>query len=296
VKIIVNLSFAPVKTSMKWMLLLPLTLMAVHPSGASESASRSADPIVGQWRWPTAQDQVVQIKADGTFWMGDKAVGRWNVLDVKQRSYLLRWDEGQWEDRAALSENGQKLRCRTLENHRFTAERVSLRVLPAAKAKTTSELPRAVTEAFTRFDKTVAEVTKRSGDKARAALESELKHRTRSGDLDAALATKNALQSLDARLEKLQTGAFLPPSPVGKWERQDGRVLIIETNGKGTIIRGNESPEPLLWKLADWRYALTFPTLTEMPGIVTYIWPENDGSWGYAFTDGKKVGNMKKLP
>jgi hypothetical protein len=208
----------------------------------------------------------------------------------------LRWDDGQWEDRAALSENGQKLRCRTLDNHRFTAERVSLAVVPTAGPKATSELPRAVTEALARFDKTVAEVTKRSGDKARTALESELKHRTRSGDLDAALATKNALQSLDARLEKLQTGASLPPSPIGKWERPDGKVLIIEANGKGTIIRGSDGPAPLLWRLADWRYALTFPTLTDAPGWVTYIWPENDGSWAYAFTDGKKVGNMKKLP
>jgi hypothetical protein len=159
-----------------------------------------------------------------------------------------------------------------------------------------SQLPRAISDALTRFDREVDDAAKRFGGKAVAVLESEIKRRTQAGDLEAALATKSALLSLETKLEKLRAGVSLPPSPVGKWERQDGRVLIVEQNGKGTILRGNEGPAPLEWKLADGRYALTFPTLTNMPGIVTYIWPEKDGTWAYAFTDGAKVGNMKKLP
>ena len=157
-------------------------------------------------------------------------------------------------------------------------------------------LPRSVTEAFASFDKAVGEAAKRAGSKARTALDSEIKRHTRAGDLETALAAKNALQSIEAKLDKMTGTSSQPASPIGKWQRQDGRVLVIEASGTGTIIRGNESPEPLTWKMEGGRYALRFPTLTNMPGIVTYIWPEQDGSWAYAFTDGAKVGNMKKIP
>jgi hypothetical protein len=157
-------------------------------------------------------------------------------------------------------------------------------------------LPRSVADAFSSFDKAVGDVAKRAGPKARMALDREIKRHTRAGELDTALAAKTALQSIEAKLDKMTSVSSQPVSPVGKWQRQDGRVLVIEASGTGTIIRGNESPEPLVWKMEGGRYALRFPTLTNMPGIVTYIWPQQDGSWAYSFTDGAKVGDMKKLP
>lgn len=165
-----------------------------------------------------------------------------------------------------------------------------------ASDRTDVELPRAVTDALASFDKTVAQAANQSANRARVALEQEIKRRTQAGDLDTALAAKDALQSIEARLDKFRNGVSLPISPVGKWQRQDGRVLVIEHGGKGMIFRGNESPEPLQWRPDGERYALTFPTLTNMPGIVTYVWPDGDGSWSYAFTDGVKVGTMKKMP
>jgi hypothetical protein len=157
-------------------------------------------------------------------------------------------------------------------------------------------LPRPVTEAFAGFDKAVGEVAKRAGSKARAALDSEIKRQTRAGDLETALAAKNALQSIEARLDKMTSTTSQPASPIGKWQTQDARVLVIDASGTGTIIRGNENPEPLVWKMEGGRYALRFPTLSNMPNGVIYIWPEQDGSWAYASTDGAKAGSMKKLP
>lgn len=158
------------------------------------------------------------------------------------------------------------------------------------------EPPKAVVDALVTFNKTVGHAAKRAAAKATAALEAEVKRRTQAGDLETALAGSNALQSIEAKLDKFRTGSALPSNPVGRWYREDGRVLVIEGGGKGTIFRGKESPEPLQWRSDGDRYALTFPTLTNMPGIVTYIWPDNDGAWSYAFTDGKRVGGMKKMP
>lgn len=157
-------------------------------------------------------------------------------------------------------------------------------------------LPRTVTEAFAGFDRAVGEAAKRAGSTARAALDSEIKRHTRAGDLETALAAKNALQSIEARLDKMTSTSSQPASPIGKWQTQDGHVLVIDAGGTGTVIRGNESPEPLVWKMEGGRYALRFPTLTNVDSVVTCIWPDQDGSWAYASANGAKAGSMKKLP
>jgi len=171
-------------------------------------------------------------------------------------------------------------------------------LLPTVEATepASDTLPKAVKDALAAFDKTTEDAAKRAAVKATAALESEIKRRTQAGDLDTALAAKNALQSINARMDKFVSGSSQLISPVGKWQTQDGRVLIIEVGGKGLVSRGSERPEPLEWKLDAGRYVMTFPTLDKASISVASIWSEKDGSWSYASTDGKRLGSLRKLP
>ena len=158
------------------------------------------------------------------------------------------------------------------------------------------EPPKAVKDALATFDRTNEDAAKRAAARARAALELEIKRRTQAGDLDTALAAKNALQSINARMDKFVSLSSQQGSPVGKWQTQDGMVLVIETGGKGLVSRGSERPAPLEWKLDAGRYVMTFPTLDRASIAVASIWSEKDGSWSYASTDGRTSGSLQKLP
>jgi len=155
------------------------------------------------------------------------------------------------------------------------------------------DLPKPVQQVLAQFDKEVAEQLERAAARVRLVTEGEIKRKTQAGDLDGALALKQVLTHFEQRLKDLSGATTPAASPVGKWHRPDGRVYIIEEGGKGIIVRGNEGTEPLEWRAVGAKFRITFPTL---PNTVNHIWPENDGSWSYAWENpDQAAGSLSRL-
>jgi hypothetical protein len=93
---------------------------AMTPAKAQKA---EVDPIVGRWRWFNAI--VVDIEPDGTFSVGDTHRGEWKPVKDKRRQYLLRWDEGVFEDKLTLSSDFQKLKGWNQQRVRVSGTRIN---------------------------------------------------------------------------------------------------------------------------------------------------------------------------
>lgn len=155
------------------------------------------------------------------------------------------------------------------------------------------QYPKQIEQIVERFDKEVSGQLSKAAVKVRDVLENEIKRKTQRGDLDGAMATKDALTQFERKVSDFIAPTTPAQSPVGKWRRPDGRVYVIEAQGKGIIVRGNEGAEPVEWTPVGAKFRITFPTL---PNVTNYIWPEKDNTWSYSWEDpAKKIGTLDRV-
>ena len=160
-------------------------------------------------------------------------------------------------------------------------------------AKAAEDFPKSVKQVVDQFDQALAVQVSRAADKVRPILENEIRRRTQKGDLDGALAMKQVSMNFEERVKVLSAPTAPAVSPVGKWRRPDGRVYVIEPEGKGIIVRGNEGAEPITWEAVGAKFRINFPTL---PNVTNYIWPENDNSWSFSWEDpNAKIGSLRRV-
>lgn len=160
-------------------------------------------------------------------------------------------------------------------------------------AATPENSPKSIRQILQQFDSDIAAQVSKAADKVRPVLLSEIKRMTQRGDLDGALAIKQALAQFEERAKDLSAATAPAVSPVGKWHRPDGRVYVIEQGGKGIIVRGNEGVEPLTWEAVGSKFRIGFPTL---PNTTNYIWPEKDNTWSFSWEDPNiKNGTLRRV-
>jgi hypothetical protein len=160
-------------------------------------------------------------------------------------------------------------------------------------AKAAEDFPKPVKQILDQFDQALAVPVSKAADRVRPILENEIRRRTQKGDLDGALAMKQASMDFEERVKVLSAPTAPAVSPVGKWHRPDGRVYVIEPGGKGIIVRGNEGAEPITWEAVGAKFRINFPTLTN---VTNYIWPEDDGSWSFSWEDpNTKIGSLRRV-
>ena len=166
-------------------------------------------------------------------------------------------------------------------------------VLLGSQPCVAQQYPKQINQIIERFDEEVSDQVTKAAVKVRAVLENEIKRKTQRGDLDGAMATKGALTQFEQKVSEFTAPTTLAQSPVGKWHRPDGRVYVIEAQGKGIIVRGNEGAEPIEWEPVGAKFRINFPTL---PNVTNYIWPEKDNTWSYSWEDPtKKIGTLNRV-
>ncbi len=166
-------------------------------------------------------------------------------------------------------------------------------VLLGAQPSIAQQYPKQIQQIVERFDKEVSDQVSKAAVKVRSALETEIKRKTQRGDLDAAMAIKGALTQFEQMAADYSAPTTPALSPIGKWHRPDGRVYVVEPQGKGIIVRGNEGAEPIEWMPVGAKFRITFPTL---PNTTNYIWPEKDNTWSYSWEDPtKKIGTLDRV-
>jgi hypothetical protein len=185
-----------------------------------------------------------------------------------------------------------------LFSHRAARAALLMTVLPLVCALLpmpagAADLPKPAETAMAQFDKEIAGQINRASAKVQVVFESEIKRQTQAGNLDGALATKQALSYFERRTAELSAPASTSASPVGQWSRPDGRVYLIEQGGRGFIVRGTEGTEAIEWEPAGSKFRITIPAI---PNLTNYIWPEKDNTWSYSYEDpDKTIGKITRI-